>query len=94
MSAKSALAAAVVVILAVLLYLGTTSKHPWSGTTTPAPTASPRPTPTPKPTPISIPQKRLEISKLFNGMQVRTQLESEPGATATAERETPSSYAL
>ncbi|MCX6968069.1 MAG: glycoside hydrolase family 75 protein, partial [Verrucomicrobia bacterium] len=30
----------------------------------------------------------------FNGMEVRTKVESEPGSTATLERETPSSYAL
>ena len=55
---------------------------------------TPIPTPTPKPTPIYIPQKHLEISRLFNGMEVRTKLESEPGETATVERETPESYTL
>ena len=103
MSAKSALAATGAAVLALLIYLGTAAgcKRPWSwpcaATPTPTPLATPcrvPPTPTPKPTPIHIPQKRLEVSKLFNGMEVRTELKSEPGGTATLERETPSSYAL
>ncbi len=93
MSVKSVLAAAAVVMLTVFLYLGITSKRPWSGRTRPpAPPATPHSTP--KPTPIYIPQKSLEISKLFNGMEVRTKLESEPGGAASLERETPSSYGL
>jgi hypothetical protein len=57
-------------------------------------TPTPTPTPTPQPTPISIPQKRLEVSKLFNGMQVRSKVESEPGGTATQEEGDEGSYAL
>ena len=60
---------------------------------TPTPTPTPA-TPTPKPTPIYIPDKRMEVSKLFNGMQVRTTLETEPGTTATDETEVPGSYQL
>lgn len=60
------------------------------GVPTPAPTA----TPAPSPTPVYIPQKRMETSRLFNGMQVHTVLESEPGTTATEESDTPSSYSL
>ncbi|MCX6967954.1 MAG: hypothetical protein NTZ46_09310, partial [Verrucomicrobia bacterium] len=93
MSVKSALVAAVVVLLALLIYREAASRRPWSRGT-PLPMAHPRPTPTPKPTPVFIPQKKLEIAKLFNGMEVRTKVESEPGSTATLERETPSSYAL
>ncbi|MEI7957643.1 MAG: glycoside hydrolase family 75 protein [Verrucomicrobiota bacterium] len=94
MSAKFALAAAGAVVLAILIYLGTVSdcKRPWVWHSAPTPGATPKPTP--KPTPVYIPQKRLEISKLFNEMEVRTQVQSEPGSTATRERETPSSYAL
>lgn len=62
------------------------------GENEPQPTATP--SPTPQPTPISIPQKRLEVSKLFNGMQVLSKVESEPGETATQESTTEGSYAL
>ncbi|MEI6562636.1 MAG: glycoside hydrolase family 75 protein [Verrucomicrobiota bacterium] len=94
MSAKSVLAIAGAALLLLLIYLlGRDAKLPWrQPIPTPAPTATP--TPTPKPTPIYIPQKKLEVSRLFNDMDVRTQVESEPGGTATAERETRSSYAL
>src|SRR4051794_28801329 len=50
---------------------------------------SPSSLPTASPTPIYIPQKRLETSRLFNGMQLRSTLETEPGRTATDERESP-----
>ena len=63
---------------------------PSTATPTPAPTA----TPTPSPTPIYVPQKRLEVSKLFSGMEIHSKLESEPGGYATQERETPDSYSL
>ncbi|MEI6349701.1 MAG: glycoside hydrolase family 75 protein [Verrucomicrobiota bacterium] len=36
----------------------------------------------------------MELSKLFNGMQVKTVLQSEPGKTATQERENDASYEL
>lgn len=36
----------------------------------------------------------MEVSKLFNGMQIRSAVESEPGTTASQERLTPESYAL
>ena len=94
MSAKSILAAAGAAVLILVLYFTWTGKLVWNCRPAPAPTATPRPTPTPKPTPIYIPQKKLEVSRLFNEMEVRTKLESEPGGTATLERETPSSYAL
>ena len=60
----------------------------------PTPSPTPTPTPVPSPTPIYVPSKRLEVSKLFNGMQLRSSVETEFGATATAERNTPASYAL
>jgi glycosyl hydrolase group 75 (putative chitosanase) len=60
--------------------------------------ATPAPSPTaaiPKPTPpIRVPDKRLEVVKLFNGLHIRSTLETEEGETATVERETESSYAL
>ena len=101
MSAKFAPVATVVaVVLAVLLFVifklpgcrkGAREEVP---VPTPTPSVTPRPTVTPKPTPIYIPQKRLETSKLFNDMQVKTRVESEPGDTATIERLTPGSYAV
>ncbi len=63
-------------------------------TPTPAPTPAQTPTPVPSPTPIYVPAKRLEVSKLFNGMQLRSSVETEFGTTATNERNTPASYAL
>ena len=103
------IAPVVALVLAVLLYLwgnGVSSckRHAPSASPTPAAAApatpkkkhSPTPacTPTPKPTPIYIPQKRLEVGKLFNDMQLQTRFQSEPGTTATIERETPGSYAV
>jgi hypothetical protein len=61
----------------------------------PLPTPPPVPTPTPAPTPPPppyVPAKRLEVGKIFNGMQYRVTLETEVGTTATAERNDPASY--
>jgi len=52
------------------------------------------PTPTPSPTPIFIPHKRMETSVLFNGVELHSTLASEPGTTATTERDIPGSYSL
>jgi hypothetical protein len=65
----------------------------------PPPIESPSPaqeTPAPvnSPTPIYIPSKRIETAKLFNGIDVHSTFETEFGATATAERDTPASYQL
>ena len=96
MSAKSVLAIAGAALLLLLIcLLGTGYQLPWKrAAPAPTPSPTPLPTPTPTPTPIYIPQKKLEVSRLFNDMDVRTKVESEPGATATTERETRSSYAL
>ena len=59
------------------------------------PTPPPVPTPTPAPTPTPppyVPNKRLEIGRIFNGMQFRVTLETDYGTSATEERNTPSSY--
>lgn len=58
-------------------------------TPTPAPTPIPTPTPTPPP---YVPAKRLDVGKIFNGMQYRVTLETEFGTTATEERNDPASY--
>ena len=82
-------------VLGVLLSAGGCKRiGSFLASATPSPAPAPSASPTPAPTPTYIPQKRLETSKLFNGMQLRTLLESEPGGTATQERETISSYAV
>ena len=58
---------------------------------TPEPKPTPEPTPTPTPPPY-VPAKRLDVGKIFNGMQYRVTLETEFGTTATAERNDPASY--
>ena len=61
---------------------------------TPAPmtpaTATPAPV-TPPPTPY-VPNKRLDVGKIFNGIQYRVKLETEHGTTATRERTDSESY--
>ncbi len=54
----------------------------------------PTPTPTPTPEKIVIPPRTRDVARLYNGIQVRSALESEPGRLASQERETPASYAL
>lgn len=64
---------------------------------TPAPTPVPIPTPTPRPTPTPppyVPAKRLDVGKIFNGLQLRATLETEHGTTAMVDREDPGSYSL
>lgn len=58
----------------------------------PEPTPTPIPIPTPTPPPY-VPNKRLEVGKVFNGMQYRVTLETEHGTTATRDRNEPESYA-
>lgn len=68
---------------------------PGTPTPRPLPTPPPVPTPTPAPTPPPppyVPAKRLEVGKIFNGMQYRVTLETEFGTTATTERNDPASY--
>src|ERR1700761_8982981 len=67
---------------------------PTEPTPIPTPAApTPTPVPTPPPTPY-VPNKRLDVGKIFNGMQIRTTLETEIGTTATADREEPDAYSL
>lgn len=95
MSAKTARIIAVTAVVVLVTVLSGCKQGRWPWTSAPTPTPPPTPaTPTPSPTPIYIPQKKMEVSKLFNGMQVRSKLESEPGSTATEEGNTPSSYTL
>lgn len=61
----------------------------------PPPVAPPTPVPVPTPTPVPyVPNKRMETGRMFNGMQVRSTVETEWGSTATSERNDPASYAL
>lgn len=57
----------------------------------PPPTPTPIPVPTPTPPPY-VPAKKLDVGKIFNGMQYRVTLETEFGTTATDERNDPESY--
>jgi hypothetical protein len=64
---------------------------------TPPPLLPPTPTPPPdKPLPNQtvIPPRSREVARLYNGIQVRSAMEVEPGRFASQERETPASYAL
>jgi hypothetical protein len=56
-----------------------------------APTPTPEPKPTPPPAPY-VPNKRLEIGKIFNGMQYKVNFETEYGTTATHDRAEADSY--
>jgi hypothetical protein len=57
----------------------------------PSPTPTPVPVPTPPPPPY-VPNKRMDVGRIFNGMQYKVTLETERGGTATLERGEPGSY--
>jgi hypothetical protein len=63
---------------------------------TPTATATPvpSPTPVPTPTPIYVPSKRIETAKIFNGIELHSNVETEFGANATTENSDPESYTL
>jgi hypothetical protein len=68
------------------------AKSPAEPSPEPAPaTPTPEPQPTPPPPP-NVPYKRIELGKIFNGMQYKVTLETEHGTTATKDRNDPSSY--
>jgi Fungal chitosanase of glycosyl hydrolase group 75 len=61
------------------------------------PTPSPTPTPTPTPTPLPetyVPYAHKEVSKLFNGMEIHSKVDTNSGAPAWVERKAPDSYVL
>ena len=72
--------------------------EPVSTPTPPLVTPPLEPTPTPTAPPLPrvpvIPPKTRETARLFNGIQVHTTFDAEPGRQAALERETPDSYAL
>jgi hypothetical protein len=83
--------------LAALLLTGCPNSPSLNPEPTPGPTpgrATPEPTPAPvtPPPPPYVPSRRLEVGKIFNGMQLRVTLETEHGTTATKDRNEPSSY--
>ena len=91
------------IYLAPLLWTGCKKSEPTVPTspaeTTPQAPSSEVPSPAePAPPPqapvLNIPYKKLDVARLFNGIQVKTSLNVEFGGTATAERQDPSSYEL
>jgi hypothetical protein len=83
--------ARIVLLGAAILFSGCPRPLPPGPPPTPEPTPIPAPTPPPPP---YVPNKRIEVGKMFSGAQVRTTLETEFGTTATAERNDPSSYVV
>jgi hypothetical protein len=70
---------------------------PASPSPTPSPTVTPPPTPTPTPTPLPeaiIPYSHKEVARLFNGVEVHSQVESGIGDIASVERRAFDSYVL
>ena len=68
-------------------------------TATPTPTATPLLTPTPIPTPTPLPETYIPYShkdtaKLFNGIQLHSEVKSRPGEPAWQERKDENSYTL
>jgi len=85
-------------VLALLALTGCPRPPDPSSGATPAAVTPPPVTPVPPPPPITpppppyVPNKRLEVGKIFNGMQYRVKLETEHGTTAIKERSDPDSY--
>jgi len=69
-------------------------KPPVHVESTPPPISTPTPLPTPPPPPPTpyVPNKKIEVGKIFNGMQLRTTLQTEWGTTATKDRGEAGSY--
>jgi Fungal chitosanase of glycosyl hydrolase group 75 len=82
-------------LLGVCLFTACPRKPPVTVTTTTVPTPTPAPTPVPQPTPPPVPfvpNKRMEVGKMFNGAQVRSTLETDFGGSATTVRNDAASY--
>ncbi len=96
MRTRNFLRLAAIPIIAVVV---TGCPKPQSGPPTPEPlpTLPPIPTPPPSPTPPPtpyVPNKRIDVGKIFNGMQLRTSLQTDWGTTATRDRAEPASYGV
>ncbi|HZC35239.1 MAG TPA: glycoside hydrolase family 75 protein [Chthoniobacterales bacterium] len=64
---------------------------------TPTPSPTPTSTPTPPPTPLPetyVPYSHKDVSKLFNGMEIHSRVDTNSGASAWVERKAPDSYVL
>lgn len=80
-------------VASIVLLTGCPNGNKGSLSPTPEPTPNtPEPLPTPPPGPY-VPNKKLEVGSIFNGMQYKVSLETEFGTTATKDRNTPESYA-
>ena len=85
--------------LLALLVLTGCPRPPVPPSATPVPVTPVPVTPVPPPPPVTpppapyVPNKRLEVGKIFNGMQYRVKLETDYGTTATRDRAEPESYA-
>lgn len=66
---------------------------PAASTPTPVPTPTPTPKPTPTPPPY-VPAKKVDLGKVFNGMQYKVTFETEVGTTATKDRSKAENYAV
>src|SRR6202000_2979805 len=55
-------------------------------------TPEPTPPPVTPPPPPYVPNRRLDVGKIFNGIQYRVTLETEHGTPAPKDRNDPSSY--
>ena len=64
-----------------------------SATPAPKATATPTPAPTPVPTPF-VPRKPMDTGMIFNGLQYKWNVDTEPGATAARDREVDNAYRL
>ena len=88
------------VLAAVVLALpacGPSQPPKSSPTPTPTPAASASPTAVPSPTPIPtpfVPRKPMDTGMIFNGLQYKWTVETEPGATAARDREVDNAYRL
>ena len=79
------LRSAAVILSAAFIQAGCKKKH------TEAP---PTPTPVPTPAAIIVPSKRMDVSKLFSGINIHTSVDIERGLAAETERDDPTSYTL
>jgi hypothetical protein len=79
-------------LIALIAFGACDRNRPFSSTTA-EPTPTPVPLPTPPPAPY-VPNKRLEIGRLFNGFRYKVTLATENGTTAAVDRDEPESYTV
>jgi hypothetical protein len=76
-------------VILLALALGGCPRQPKIEPATPVPGPTPAPTPPPPP---YVPNKRLEVGKLFNDIPYRTQVETDFGSNTTADRANKDAY--